>query len=141
MKIRSLKKQLGQGMTEYIIIVALIAVSAIAVFQLFGSTVRNQTAAIAQEVAGGDGTANKDSAGTAATNAGTNAQQAHTLSSYTGNAAAGQKQNLDPHEIGRQLRIRKAIACSHFRHQGGMDSYPEGGNNKARRLYTAFSCC
>jgi Flp pilus assembly pilin Flp len=90
MQIRSLKKQVGQGMTEYIIIVALIAVAAIAVYQLFGSVVRNQTAAIAQEVAGGDGTANKDKAGTDATTAGSNAQTAHTLSSYTGNAAAGQ---------------------------------------------------
>jgi Flp pilus assembly pilin Flp len=36
-------RQGGQGMTEYIIIVALIAVAAIAVYQLFGATVRNQT--------------------------------------------------------------------------------------------------
>ena len=36
-------------MTEYIIIVALIAVAAIGVYQLFGNTVRNQTAALAQE--------------------------------------------------------------------------------------------
>lgn len=42
----------GQGMTEYIIIVALIAVAAIAVYQFFGQTVRNQTAGIAQEVSG-----------------------------------------------------------------------------------------
>jgi Flp pilus assembly pilin Flp len=44
--------QRGQGMTEYIIIVALIAVAAIAVYQFFGQTVRSQTAGIAQEVAG-----------------------------------------------------------------------------------------
>ena len=50
-------KQRGQGMTEYIIIVALIAVAAIAVYQFFGNTVRNQTAAIANEIAGNDGTA------------------------------------------------------------------------------------
>jgi Flp pilus assembly pilin Flp len=46
------KKQAGQGMTEYIIIVALIAVAAIAVFQFFGSTIRHQTTAIAKEVSG-----------------------------------------------------------------------------------------
>jgi Flp pilus assembly pilin Flp len=45
-------RQRGQGMTEYIIIVALIAVAGIAVFQFFGQTIRHQTAAIAQEVAG-----------------------------------------------------------------------------------------
>jgi len=44
--------QHGQGMTEYIIIVALIAVAAIGVFQFFGQTVRNQAAGIANEVAG-----------------------------------------------------------------------------------------
>ena len=45
------KKQSGQGMTEYIIIVALIAVAAIAVVGIFGDVVRNQfynmTAALA----------------------------------------------------------------------------------------------
>jgi Flp pilus assembly pilin Flp len=45
-------RQSGQGMTEYIIIVALIAVAAIAVYQFFGQTIRNQMAGIAQEVAG-----------------------------------------------------------------------------------------
>ena len=45
-------KQLGQGMTEYIVIVALIAVAAIATYQFFGQTIRNQTAGIAREVSG-----------------------------------------------------------------------------------------
>ena len=45
----------GQGMTEYIIIVALIAVAAIGVYNLFGKTVRNQTAGIAAAL-GGDAT-------------------------------------------------------------------------------------
>lgn len=45
-------RQTGQGMTEYIVIVALIAVAAIAVYQFFGQTIRSQTAGIAQEVAG-----------------------------------------------------------------------------------------
>lgn len=46
------RQQRGQGMTEYIVIVALIAVAAIAVYQFFGQTIRSQTAGIAQEVAG-----------------------------------------------------------------------------------------
>ena len=33
-------KQLGQGMTEYIIIVALIAIAAIAVYSIFGDVVQ-----------------------------------------------------------------------------------------------------
>lgn len=45
-------EQRGQGMTEYIIIVALIAVAAIAAFQFFGQTIRSQTSGIANEVAG-----------------------------------------------------------------------------------------
>jgi len=45
-------KQLGQGMTEYIIIVALIAVAAIAVYQFFGQTIRSQMSGIAEEVSG-----------------------------------------------------------------------------------------
>ena len=39
-------------MMEYIIIAALIAVASIAVYSAFGKTVRNQTAGLAQEMAG-----------------------------------------------------------------------------------------
>lgn len=62
-------KQSGQGMTEYIIIVALIAVAAIAVYQFFGQTIRSQTAGIAMEVSG-------QSAGSAITGAQTSATSA-----------------------------------------------------------------
>jgi Flp pilus assembly pilin Flp len=44
----------GQGMTEYIIIVALIAVAAIGVYSYFGKTVRNQSAAMAAALGGAD---------------------------------------------------------------------------------------
>jgi len=47
-------RQRGQGMTEYIIIVALIAVAAIGVYSYFGQTVKTQTSAMAQELAGKD---------------------------------------------------------------------------------------
>ena len=46
------KKQKGQGMTEYIIIVALIALGAIAAFSFFGQSVRGQTAQMAEQVSG-----------------------------------------------------------------------------------------
>lgn len=46
------QRQGGQGMTEYIIIVALIAVAAIGVYSLFGQTIRSQVAGLAGEVSG-----------------------------------------------------------------------------------------
>ena len=51
---RAKVKQLGQGMTEYIIIVALVAVAAIAVYNMFGDTVRGQVGDMAAELGGGD---------------------------------------------------------------------------------------
>ncbi|HUH41056.1 MAG TPA: hypothetical protein VL024_09325, partial [Castellaniella sp.] len=53
---RAAQRQRGQGMVEYIIVVALVAVAAIAVYQLFGQVIRAQTAAMAKEIAGEDGT-------------------------------------------------------------------------------------
>lgn len=61
--------QSGQGMTEYIIIVALIAIAAIAAFTYFGGTVRDQTTAMTQELAGQSGKEAIGKAGTQATNA------------------------------------------------------------------------
>jgi type IV pilus assembly protein PilA len=46
------KKMRGQGMTEYIIIVALIAIGAIAVYTAFGDVVRGQTGRAAAALAG-----------------------------------------------------------------------------------------
>jgi type IV pilus assembly protein PilA len=51
--------QRGQGMTEYIIIVALIAIAAIGVYTAFGGIVRGQTGVIASELAGAAGTAER----------------------------------------------------------------------------------
>lgn len=49
------RKQRGQGMVEYIIIVALIAIGSIAVFRIFGDTARSQVAEMATELSGGAG--------------------------------------------------------------------------------------
>lgn len=82
-----LLRQSGQAMTEYIIIVALVAVAAIAVYQLFGQVVRSQTAAMAKELSGEDGTAQSQMAQSAAQSA--EAQTASkSLKSFTGNADA-----------------------------------------------------
>lgn len=53
------RKQRGQGMVEYIIIVALIAIGSIAVFRIFGDTARQQVAEMALELGGGDGESEK----------------------------------------------------------------------------------
>lgn len=44
----------GQGMTEYILIVALIALAAIVAFKYFGATLRNKTRESADVLATGD---------------------------------------------------------------------------------------
>lgn len=46
------RSQRGQGMTEYIIIVALIAIAAIGVYTAFGKTVRGQMGLMTSELAG-----------------------------------------------------------------------------------------
>jgi len=83
------RRQLGQGMVEYVVIVALVAVSAIAVFQIFGQVIRAQTSAIALELAGEDGTEMAQKASAAAQSAISQAES-KSLQSYTGNAQAGQ---------------------------------------------------
>ncbi|WJJ93770.1 hypothetical protein [Neopusillimonas aromaticivorans] len=86
---QSKARQTGQAMTEYIIVVALVAVAAIAVYQTFGQVVRSQTAAMAKELAGEDGTAESQMAQTAAQAAAAQTA-AKTLKSFTGNAGTGQ---------------------------------------------------
>lgn len=78
-------RQLGQGMVEYLIIVALVAVAAIAVYQSFGQVIRSQTAAMAKELAGEDGTEQSSAAQGAAQSA-AGETQAKGLKSFTGNA-------------------------------------------------------
>jgi Tfp pilus assembly protein FimT len=46
------QRQRGQGMTEYIIVVALVAIAAIGVYTAFGKTLRAQMAVTAQSLAG-----------------------------------------------------------------------------------------
>ena len=74
-------RQLGQGMTEYIIIVALIAIAAIAVYGFFGDTIRGQMGAMTQELAGHD--AGKDPAKASADAAKKEGQTSKTLQDYT----------------------------------------------------------
>jgi len=84
---RAARRQTGQGMTEYIIVVALIAVAAIGVYTLFGQTIRNQTAGLALEVSG-------QTASTAIGNAQTNANTASTN--------ANTRKGLDNYDAGNR---------------------------------------
>jgi Flp pilus assembly pilin Flp len=81
-KLRQFRKQAGQGMTEYIIIVALIAVAAIGVYSFFGSTIRNQTAGMASEMAGQTAKSAQDAAKTSSEAAVNSASQKKTLGNY-----------------------------------------------------------
>lgn len=82
MSIKSRARQLGQGMTEYIIIVALIAIAAIVVYNLFGSTVREQVGDMAAELGGGQAQQTALATGGEAQTAG---QTAHNLGSFQQN--------------------------------------------------------
>jgi Flp pilus assembly pilin Flp len=81
-RLRNRVSQAGQGMTEYIIIVALIAVSAIGVYSLFGQTIRDQTAGLAQEMAGTSGSAAQGNAAGAAADAQQKADAKKGLANY-----------------------------------------------------------
>ncbi|HRL26011.1 hypothetical protein [Alcaligenes sp. SDU_A2] len=79
------RQQRGQGMVEYLVIVALVAVAAIAVYQSFGQVIRNQTAAMAKELAGEDGSEQSRQAQSAASAAAAQGAEKG-LKSFTGNA-------------------------------------------------------
>lgn len=84
--IKAKSRQTGQGMTEYIIIVALIAIAAIGVFGYFGDTVGYQVAGMAEELSGKAGDANVQAAGTQAGKATTAAKKVskgNGLATYT----------------------------------------------------------
>lgn len=83
-----LSKQRGQAMTEYLIIVALIAVAAIAVYQSFGQVIRSQTAGLAKELAG-ESASQAVSAAKSASNTAMKQKDLKTLKSY-GSSGRGQ---------------------------------------------------
>jgi Flp pilus assembly pilin Flp len=74
--------QRGQGMTEYIIIVALIAVAAIGVYSYFGQTIKSQTSGMAQELAGGKASSEQTKAKDAAKGAADSSKEASNLGTY-----------------------------------------------------------
>jgi Flp pilus assembly pilin Flp len=83
---KNLRNQSGQSMMEYIIIVALIAVAAISGFTHFERTVRNQTAAMTEELADQDGRVEVALTATAASGAQTDAVKNKSLKDYVEHA-------------------------------------------------------
>jgi Flp pilus assembly pilin Flp len=77
-------QQRGQGMSEYIIIVAMVAVGAIAVFTNFGGVIRNQVAGMANELSGQDGDPSIKAAQTSAKAADTAATRVQNMGDYAG---------------------------------------------------------
>ncbi|OUR88230.1 hypothetical protein A9Q81_24485 [Gammaproteobacteria bacterium 42_54_T18] len=88
MKMNTRKNVRGQGMSEYLIIVALIAVAGIAVMGLFGGAARNQVAGMALEISGQEGSGSTGDAQADATAAAADANTAKSLNNYTGGNAA-----------------------------------------------------
>lgn len=80
--LRSRSLPRGQGMTEYIVVVAVVAVAAIGVYSMLGQTIRNQTAGIAQEISGNDAGAAINAAGSAAASARSQANTRKDLKNY-----------------------------------------------------------
>ena len=76
------KRQLGQGMTEYIIIVALVAVAAIGVYSAFGEAIRGQMANLTGEISGKGGATGKATAEGAAAAAESAASDKKSLSNF-----------------------------------------------------------
>jgi Flp pilus assembly pilin Flp len=79
---QSKKRQRGQGMSEYIIVVALIAVGAIGVFTAFGGTIRHQVAGMSAELAGESSSDSITAAQTSATAASTAAEKVQNMGTY-----------------------------------------------------------
>jgi Flp pilus assembly pilin Flp len=79
---KSIQLARGQGMTEYIIVVALVAIAAIGVYTAFGKTLRGQMAVTAQALAGNpDGNARTE-ANNGGKDATTQAQRGVQLDNY-----------------------------------------------------------
>lgn len=80
---------LGQGMTEYIIIVALVAVAAIGAFKMFGQTAQYQIAGLATELSGQDAEDMIENAQSAAEESAAQAAESRALGSFNGGNDAG----------------------------------------------------
>lgn len=79
---KSAKKQFGQGMTEYIVIVAMIALASIAGAKFFGKGIQGAFVGMTETLGGGTPAAGAAIATGAAAEATTEANRARTLGDY-----------------------------------------------------------
>jgi len=79
---RRFGRQAGQGMAEYIIIVALVAVAGLATWELVGSSIGQSAAGVASAIAGTDATTIRNQAQATATQASAKAGEVENLSDY-----------------------------------------------------------
>ncbi|WP_408608835.1 Flp family type IVb pilin [Aliidiomarina halalkaliphila] len=75
-------RERGQGMTEYIVILALVVVAAIGVYSYFGKAVRHQVAGVAQEISGQSASQQLNEARQSANAASNRANREYNLSNY-----------------------------------------------------------
>jgi Flp pilus assembly pilin Flp len=87
-------QQFGQGMTEYIIILVFVAIACVGAYSSFGTTVREQTAAVADGLAGIN--APPVQAVPAATQQGNAASQAPAAPAIAAPSSGGSGQNASP---------------------------------------------
>lgn len=76
------RRSRGQGMTEYLVIVALVAVAAVGAYSFFGQSIRGATAGLALEIAGKDAKDGVSAADKAAADSVKAAKGKATLSKY-----------------------------------------------------------
>ena len=86
---RPLHRQAGQGMAEYIIIVALVAVAGLATWELVGSSIGQSAAGVASAIAGTDASTIRDTAQATADAASDKAAFNENLSNYADDNGAG----------------------------------------------------
>ena len=85
-KLTGISKKLyskGQGMTEYLIIVGVIAVAAITAFSYFGAAIRGTAGGLASEIAGSSGKAGQTAAQAAALSAVGESDKSIKMGNYT----------------------------------------------------------
>ncbi len=87
------RKMMGMAATEYVLVLALVAIAAIGVYSFFGKTLRNQVAGLASELSGQDAQQNIQNAKSAADKGETVANKDYNLGNYNegaNKAASGQ---------------------------------------------------
>jgi hypothetical protein len=92
-KVRRPGRQSGQGMTEYIILVAVIAIGSITLYTLYGDVLRNQTAAASVALSDESGDSQMSSARNTALAAGMEAGVGKEMQNFAENPTPHQSNN------------------------------------------------